>query len=71
MDNRKRGLTASLARILEEVNYLKEYGQLNDSIKNYIDILDKRFDLLIRFLDQNTRMSSDGGIEITQEIYED
>jgi len=37
----------------EEVDYLKKYDQLNDFIKNYIDMPDKLVDLLIRFLDQN------------------
>ncbi|MEE8058524.1 MAG: Fic family protein [Pseudomonadales bacterium] len=37
----------------EEVDYLKKYDHLNDFIKNYIDMPDKRVDLLIRFLDQN------------------
>ena len=37
----------------EEVDYLKKYDQLNDFIKNYIDMPDTLVDLLIRFLDQN------------------
>ncbi len=37
----------------EEVDYLKKYDQLNDFIKNYIDMPDKLVDFLIRFLDQN------------------
>jgi len=37
----------------EEVEYLTKYDLLNDFIKNYIDMPDKRVDLLIRFLSQN------------------
>jgi len=37
----------------DEVNYLAKYDQLNDFIKNYIDMPDKLVDLLIRFLGQN------------------
>lgn len=37
----------------EEVDYLKKYDQLNEFIKNYIDMPDKLVDLLIRFLEQN------------------
>ncbi len=37
----------------EEVDYLTRYDLLNDFMKNYIDMPDKRVDLLIRFLNQN------------------
>ncbi len=37
----------------EEVGYLTKYDQLNEFIKNYIDMPDKLVDLLIRFLNQN------------------
>ena len=37
----------------EEVDYLTRHDLLNDFIKNYIDMPDKRIDLLIRFLRQN------------------
>jgi hypothetical protein len=37
----------------EEVVYLKKYDILNEFIKNYIDMLNKLVDLLIRFLSQN------------------
>lgn len=37
----------------EEVNYLTKYDNLNDFLKNYIDMPDKLADLLIRFLNQN------------------
>ncbi|VAW74904.1 Filamentation induced by cAMP protein Fic [hydrothermal vent metagenome] len=37
----------------DEVSYLAKYDQLNDFIKNYIDMPDKLVDLLIRFLGQN------------------
>ncbi len=40
----------------EEVDYLKKYDQLNNFIKNHIDMPDKLVDLLIRFLDQNGGM---------------
>jgi len=37
----------------EEVSYLKKYDLVNEFIKNYIDMPDKRVNLLIRFLGQN------------------
>ncbi|HED19316.1 MAG TPA: cell filamentation protein Fic, partial [Gammaproteobacteria bacterium] len=37
----------------DEVSYLAKYDQLNNFIKNYIDMPDKLVDLLIRFLGQN------------------
>lgn len=37
----------------EEVDYLRKYDLLNNFIKNYIDMPDKRVALLIRFLNQN------------------
>ncbi len=37
----------------EEVDHLAKYDLLNDFMKNYIDMPDKRVDLLIRFLNQN------------------
>ena len=37
----------------EEVDYLAKHDQLNDFIKNYINMPDKLVDLLIRFLNQN------------------
>ena len=42
----------------EEVQYLAKYDQLNEFIKNYIDMPDKMVDLLIRFLDQNDGLLS-------------
>ncbi len=38
----------------EEIEYLKKYDLLNNSIKNYIDMPDRLVDLLIRFLRQNS-----------------
>ena len=37
----------------EEVKYLEKYDQINNFIKNYIDMPDKIVDLLITFLRQN------------------
>ncbi len=37
----------------DEVSYLVKYDQMNDFIKNYIDMRDNLVDLLIRFLNQN------------------
>jgi len=37
----------------DEIAYLRKYGNLNEFIKNYIDMPDKLVDLLIRFLSQN------------------
>ena len=47
----------------EEVAYLKKYDMLNEFIKNYIDMPDKRVDLLIRFLAQNNGKLSKRAIE--------
>ena len=37
----------------EEVDYLKKHDLLNEFIKHFIDMPDRRIDLLIRFLNQN------------------
>ena len=47
----------------EEVGYLRKYDQLNEFIKNYIDMPDKLVDLLIRFLSQNAGKLSKRGRE--------
>lgn len=36
----------------EEVNYLKNYDEMKNFVKNYIDMPDRMVDLLIRFLNQ-------------------
>lgn len=44
-----------------EVDYLQRYDQLNEFIKNYIEMPDKMISLLIRFLEQsNGKLSMRG-----------